>query len=88
MNTSTLDITEARRKLTKMDERLRVNPVIWVTRHDKRAFAIVDTEMMETVLETMEILADPEACEMLHKSLADIRAGRVHDHEDVKSELL
>src|SRR4051812_8773289 len=32
-------------------------------------------------------LRDPEACKMLQESLQDIKAGRLHDHEDVKSEL-
>jgi PHD/YefM family antitoxin component YafN of YafNO toxin-antitoxin module len=87
MTTSTLDISEARKKLTQMDERLRRDRVIWVTRHNKRAFAMVDTELLEAVLETLEILSDPEACKMFQESLQDIRAGRLHDHEDVKSEL-
>ena len=88
MTTTTLDISEARKKLTKMDEWLRTDRVIWVTRHNKKAFAIVDTELLETVLETIEILSEPDALKMLQESLSDIRAGRLHDHEDVKSELL
>jgi PHD/YefM family antitoxin component YafN of YafNO toxin-antitoxin module len=88
MNTTTLDITEVRRKLTHLDESLRESQVIWVTRRNKKAFAIVDKELLEAVLETIEILSDPNATKMLQDSLEDIRAGRLHDHEDVKSELL
>ncbi|HUY35329.1 MAG TPA: type II toxin-antitoxin system Phd/YefM family antitoxin [Pirellulales bacterium] len=83
----TLDISEARRQFTKLDERLREDRVIWVTRRNKRAFAVVDTELLQTVLETIEILSDPDTCKMLQQSLQDIRAGRLHDHENVKSEL-
>lgn len=88
MTTTTLDISEARKQFTKLDKRLRVDHVIWVTRRNKRAFAVVDTELLQTVLETIEILSDPEALGMLQKSLQDIKAGRLRDHEDVKRELL
>lgn len=88
MTTATLDISEARKQFTKLDDRLREDRVIWITRRNKRAFAIVDPDLLQTVLETIEILSDPEACTMLQQSLQDIRAGRVHDHDDVKRELL
>jgi PHD/YefM family antitoxin component YafN of YafNO toxin-antitoxin module len=88
MTTTTLDITEARKQFTKLDERLREDRVIWITRHNKRAFAVVDTDLLETVLETIEILSDPDACQLLQQGLQDIQAGRLHDHDAVKKELL
>jgi len=84
MNTATLDISEAQKKLAKIDERLSQDRVIWVTRHNKRAFAIVDADFLESTFETMEILSDPDASSMLRKSLEDIRCGRLHEHEDVR----
>lgn len=88
MSTVTLDITEARKQFTKLDERLRKDRVIWVMRRNKRAFAVVDTDLLQTVLETIEILSDPDACDMLQRGLQDLRAGRLLDHDDVKRELL
>jgi antitoxin YefM len=88
METSTLDISEARKQFTQLDKRLREDRVIWITRHNKKAFAVVDTDLLQTVLETIEILSDPDALRMLQEGLRDIQAGRLHDHEDVKSELL
>lgn len=88
MKFGTLDISEARKQFTRLDERLRKECVIWITRRNQKAFAVVDTEVLETMLETIEILSDPEACTLLQQSLEDVRAGRVHDHEDVKRELL
>lgn len=87
MSSCTLDISEARRQFTKLADRLREDRVIWITRHNKRVFAVVDSELLQTIMETIEILSDPDAFEMLQKSLQDIRAGRLHDHEDVKSEM-
>ena len=88
MGTITLDISEARRQFTKLDERLREDRVIWITRHNKKAFAVVDTDLLQTILETIEILSDPDALKMFQEGLRSIRAGRLHDHEEIKSELL
>ena len=88
MSPTTLDISEARRVIASLDERLREQKVIWVTRHNKRAFAVVDTELLETIFETLDILNDPDAIRMLQDSLEDIRQGRLFDHDDVKKELL
>ncbi|HEX4125193.1 MAG TPA: hypothetical protein VHY37_10745 [Tepidisphaeraceae bacterium] len=46
-----------------------------------------ERDLLEAILETAEILADPDAIEMLQKSLADIQASRVIDHADVVREL-
>lgn len=88
MTTGTLDITEARRQFNKLGERLLDEHVIYITRHNKRAFAVVDIEFLSSVLETIEILSDPESHRMFIESLEDIKMGRLHDHEDVKRELL
>jgi PHD/YefM family antitoxin component YafN of YafNO toxin-antitoxin module len=81
---TTLDISEARKGFSRLPERLQEERLIWITRHSKRAFAVVDREFMEAVLETLEILRDPESLKMLQESLDDIRAGRLIDHADVE----
>jgi len=88
MNPGTLDISEARKEFSRLDERLRDEHVIWITRHNKKAFAVVDIGLLEALMETVEILNDPDTLNMLQASLDDIRAGRIHDHEDIRSELL
>jgi len=35
------------------------------------------TRLMEELLETVEILSDPEMMESMHKGLEDMKAGRV-----------
>jgi PHD/YefM family antitoxin component YafN of YafNO toxin-antitoxin module len=88
MGAGTLDISEARKQLSTLDQKLREENVIVITRHNRKAFVAVDVEFFSAIMETLEILADPEALAMLHDSISDIRAGRLHDHEDVKRELL
>jgi PHD/YefM family antitoxin component YafN of YafNO toxin-antitoxin module len=87
MSIETLDITEARSKFTTLDRTLRDSGVIWITRHNKKAFAVVSNEVMETFMETLDILKDPEAMMLLQKSLEDIRKGDLIDHEDLKEEM-
>ena len=88
MSDITIDISEARSQISRIDERLKREHVIRVTRHKKDAFAFVDVEYLEALQETVEVLSDPESMKLLAASIEDIRHGRVHDHEDVKRELL
>ncbi|MEE9295928.1 MAG: type II toxin-antitoxin system Phd/YefM family antitoxin [Phycisphaerae bacterium] len=84
----TLDISEARKKFNTFDQDLREQPVIYITRHNKQAFAIVNIEYLETMIETMEVLSDPDAMAMLNESLKAIQEGRLIDHEEVEKEFL
>jgi PHD/YefM family antitoxin component YafN of YafNO toxin-antitoxin module len=84
---ATIDISEARRQLNSIDEHLSTEPIIYVTRHGKKAFAFVDVECIAAMIETIEIMADPDSYEVFQKSLRDIREGRLHDHDDVMKEL-
>ncbi len=84
---TTLDISEARKQFNSIDERLKEDSVIYVTRHNKKAFAVVDLDYLAAVMETIEVLTDPEAMQMLEKSIADIRAGRLHAQAAVEKEL-
>lgn len=81
---ATLDISEARKEFSRLPARLHEERLIWITRHSKKAFAVVDREFMEAVLETLEILRDPESLKMLQESLDDIRSGRLIAHVDVE----
>ena len=83
----TLDISEARKRFNTLDRELKNRPVIYITRHNREAFAIVDIDYLETVLETMEVLGDPEAMQMLNESLRAIERGELIDQEDVEKEL-
>ncbi len=88
MTSTTIDITEARKNFNRLDEQARDGHFIEVTRHGKPVFAVVDTEFLSSLLETIEIMSDKDSYEMFMNSLDDIRHGRLHDHDDVKKELL
>jgi prevent-host-death family protein len=87
MSTHTLDISEARKQFNKLDDLLRDDHVIKITRHGKGAFAVVDIDYLQTMIETIDILSDPDTSKALQEGLEDIKKGRLHDHDDVKREL-
>ena len=83
-----LDISEARAQFSSLDKRLKDEHVIQILRHNKPAFAVIDIDYLESVLETLEILSDPDAMRQLEASLEDIREGRVVSIDEAMDELL
>ena len=84
---STLDISEARSKFNTIDSDLERNPVIIIKRHNKEVFAVVNIDYLETLVETLEVLSDPDASRMLQDSIRAIENGDLIDREDVEREL-
>lgn len=87
MTDATLDISDARSQLNRLDERLRDDRVVYVTRHSKKVFALVDLEYLSAALETIEIMSDPESYKQFMESLEDIKHNRLHDQDDVRKKL-
>ena len=87
MQHTTLDITEARKEFNRLDERAKGSHIVRVTRHGKPVFDVVDTAFLSSLLETIELMSDEATYRMFMQSLDDIRHGRVHEHEDVRSAL-
>lgn len=85
---SSIEISEARGQLGHLGERVRDEQVIYVTKRGKEAFAVVDVEYLQAILETIEIVSDPESYKLFMASLEDIKNGRVIEHEQVKKDLL
>jgi PHD/YefM family antitoxin component YafN of YafNO toxin-antitoxin module len=70
---STIEITEARKTLNSIDERLRNDPVIIITKHSKKAFAVVDLSYLATMLHAIDMLSNPDQLRDLRRYLtADI----------------
>lgn len=85
---TTLEISEARSKLHMMTEWLADagERVATITRHGKPVFVIVDPDYFDSLIETIEVLADPEAMAALQASAEDLAAGRVYPVDDVIKE--
>jgi PHD/YefM family antitoxin component YafN of YafNO toxin-antitoxin module len=70
MSAPKIDISAARKHLNSMDERLKHDRVVVVTRHNRSAFALVDLDTLSSVVKTLETLANPAAMRSLRASVA------------------
>lgn len=86
--TRTLPITEARSNLpTLVDNAKNKLDEYVITVKGKPAAILLSIEEYESLRETLEIMSDPETMKDIKEAEEDIKAGRVHDWEDVKKEL-
>jgi prevent-host-death family protein len=85
-DTEELTMVAARRELTKLPERLNERPVtVAVTRRGRPVLAIMSWEDYEAVVETLEILGDEQAMDLLRRSLAEVKEGRAIGWEEAKA---
>lgn len=77
--------SDARAHLTELlDEVERVHEHLVITRSGRPAVVVMAQDEYESLIETLEVLADEEAIEDLRQSDEDVKAGRVYNWEDVK----
>ena len=82
-----LSITEARNKFMKIPDEFTASQIIAVTRWNKEVMAVMSWALYEGLLETIEILADPELMENLKRGLEDIRSGGTYTVDDSRKRL-
>jgi len=75
--TQELTTVDARRELTKLPEKLGVEPAtIAVTRRGKPVLAIMTWADYQAIQETLEILNDDKAIEQLRHSIKEVKEGK------------
>ena len=74
-----LDLPE---KLARVPER-----AVSITRRGRPVLAVMPWEFYESIVETLEILGDPEMVTALRESLEDLKRGRVVSHMEAKKRL-
>ena len=82
-----LTITEARNTFMKLPDKTADNQIIAVTRRNKEVMAIMSWELYEGLLETVEILADPELMGNIKKGLEEIKSGKTYTLEESRKRL-
>src|SRR5439155_1265983 len=73
-------------ELTDQAMRDPQRPIV-VEKHGKAAVVLVDSRYFDGLLETLDLLSDPQAMKLLRRGLADERAGRLISHEKLLKEL-
>jgi prevent-host-death family protein len=84
MYMTTLPVNEARQNFSALvDDAVRTHQRIHVTRNGKPAIVMLTEEDYESLVETVEILSDPETMRALETAKADITAGRYVTGEEM-----
>lgn len=85
----TITITQARHRFLGLPDELAKDKTkaIAVTRRGSPVMAIVPWDLYESIVETLEILGDPELMAHLRKSIKEAEAGKTIPWEKVKRDL-
>ena len=73
-----IPITEARNRFMKLPDQTAKDQILAITRRNKEVMAVMSWELYEGLLETLEVLSDPELMNHLKKGIDDVKAGRTH----------
>ncbi len=84
-----LTISEARRDLLELPKRLARAPehAVSITRRGRPVLAIMPWDLYESIVETLDVLSDPEMGSALRESLEDLKHGRLVSNEEAKKRL-
>lgn len=83
-------LTEMRARLSALSRRLREHPEegpLAVTDRGKPALAVLSWEQYQGLLETMEVLSDPELLAAIRRGEKDFEQGRTYTTAEVAQEL-
>lgn len=84
----TVTLSDAKARLPRLlADVLELGEAVVITRSGRPAGVLVSVDEYEGLLETLEILADPELSAAVRRGLADAGDGRVVSHEDLWREL-
>jgi antitoxin YefM len=78
---STYTIKEAQRNITSMVRTAERGQLATITRHQMPVACVISPQRLSELLETMEILADPEAMESIRK--AEANEGKVFNVKEL-----
>ena len=83
-----LPITEARAKLTQIaNDLVGSQDTVTVTNRGKPMMTLIGYEMYESIMESLEIMSDPDLMAQLRQSLREARSGDVIGLDQVEREL-
>ncbi len=86
----TLTMDEACHQLSDLPEQFAQSPEIGavaITRHGQPVLVVMSWELYESLIETMEIMGDPELMANIRQGIREIEAGKGIPFEQVKQDL-
>jgi len=86
--TRSVTISEVRNNLTRLPARFMKEPVaIEITRRGRPVMALLPWDLYESLVETLDVLADEEVVKALRRSVRDIRKGKTHSTAEIERKL-
>jgi PHD/YefM family antitoxin component YafN of YafNO toxin-antitoxin module len=83
-----MSIVDTQAKLAQLPEILSENNhTMALTRHGRPVLALLPWELFQSIVETMEIMSDPELMESIRHGIKDVEEGNLVPIEQVKAEL-
>ncbi|MCK9459015.1 MAG: type II toxin-antitoxin system Phd/YefM family antitoxin [Proteobacteria bacterium] len=83
-----MSMSEARKALaTLTDEMTTRSPAVAITRRGKPVLAVMNWELYESIVETLEVMADDEMAAALRASLREVAQGRTVPSAKVAKDL-
>ena len=84
-----MTIVEARNRLTQLPEELSTDGshTLAITRRGKPVLAMMPYELYDSVIETLEILGDPEMMALLQQGVREADSGQLVKWENAKQKL-
>ena len=83
-----LPITEARDELTSLPDKLSAtHQTVTVTRRGKPVLAILSWDEYESLVETLDVMADEQLMAALRRSIREAKQGKLIPWEQVKGKL-
>lgn len=86
----TLSMAEARNKLTQLPDEFAQDSedrAVTVTRHGRPVLAIMPYELYDSIVETLEVMSDPELVAALRQSVREAAQGETIPWETAKTRL-
>lgn len=87
MTPRTLSITQARSELTTLPAKFLKDPSpVEITKRGKAVMAVLPWDVFESMVETLDIMRDPQLVAQIRKSLDQLAKGRTVSLDSIKRE--
>ena len=85
---TTLPLSDVRARLSELvDEAVRTHQRVEITRNGRRDAVLMSADDFDSLQETLDILADPEAMRGIEEGMRDLAEGRVYTQEEVEASM-
>lgn len=85
---TTIPLSEARARLSELvDEAVRTHERVEITRNGRRAAVLMSADDFDSLMETFEILADPETMRDIETAEKELKQGIYFTQEEVEAEM-